>query len=82
MRMVIMLLPALLLAGAAFAGDRDYRHDDWSGGRHHEGGGVHGAPGPIAGAGIPVLLAMGGLWVWRRYRRGPSQGNQSNSRNT
>jgi hypothetical protein len=32
-------------------------------------GGVHGAPSPIAGAGLPVLLIGGGIyWIVRRKR--------------
>ena len=33
---------------------------------HHE---IHGAPGPIAGAGLPILVGLGGMWLWRRWRR-------------
>jgi hypothetical protein len=32
-------------------------------------GGVHGAPGPIAGAGLPVIGIAFGAWLYRRYRR-------------
>jgi LPXTG-motif cell wall-anchored protein len=32
-------------------------------------GTYHGAPGPIAGAGIPALLMAGGYWLFRRRRR-------------
>jgi LPXTG-motif cell wall-anchored protein len=31
-------------------------------------GGIHGAPGPIAGAGLPVL-AVGAFWLFWRWRR-------------
>jgi hypothetical protein len=32
--------------------------------------GRHGAPGPLVGAGLPLLvLAGGGYWVVRRFRR-------------
>ena len=35
-------------------------------------GGVHGAPGPIAGAGLPVIaIGYGAFWLFRRYRRKP-----------
>ena len=36
-------------------------------------GGVHGAPGPIAGAGLPIIIAIGAgaFWLVRRYRRKP-----------
>jgi len=30
--------------------------------------GYHGAPGPVLGAGLPVLLAAGGVWLYRRRR--------------
>jgi hypothetical protein len=33
------------------------------------GGGSRGAPGPIAGAGLPILLFAGGFALARRYRR-------------
>ena len=34
------------------------------------GGTVHGAPGPIAGAGLPILaVGYGAYWLVRRYRR-------------
>ena len=33
-------------------------------------GGLHGAPGPIAGAGIPVIaIGYGAFLLFRRYRR-------------
>jgi hypothetical protein len=51
-------------------------HDNWV----YEGprpggwkdGGVHGAPGPIAGVGLPFLaIGYGAFWLHRRYRRKP-----------
>jgi hypothetical protein len=34
------------------------------------GNGYHGAPGPIAGAGLPILaVGYGAYWLVRRYRR-------------
>jgi hypothetical protein len=72
-----MLFVALMIMAAqvplgtsALAGD----HDRWLGGDrdHHgdRGGGVHGAPGPIAGAGLPILaVGYGVYWLIRRRRR-------------
>jgi len=53
------------LIGAAQA-DRggNGNHYGWDKG----GGGSKGAPGPIAGAGLPVLLIAGGYALVRRYR--------------
>jgi hypothetical protein len=45
--------------------------DDWTylGGGQWQGH-YHGAPGPIAGAGLPILMIVGvGYWAIRRYRR-------------
>ena len=28
----------------------------------------HAAPGPIAGAGLPLLAVAGGYWLFKRYR--------------
>jgi hypothetical protein len=37
------------------------------------GGGVHGAPAPVIGAGLPIALVIGGVWVarklWQKRRR-------------
>jgi hypothetical protein len=40
----------------------------WSKGGKGGGGGSKGAPGPIAGAGLPILLLAGGYALVRRYR--------------
>ena len=59
--LTIVALPALSIG--ALAGDRDYDRDD----RGH----VHGAPGPIAGAGLPILaVGFGVYWLVRRRRNG------------
>jgi hypothetical protein len=41
-----------------------YAHEHW---HHHDV--VRGAPGPIAGAGLPILLAAGGFYAWKRWRK-------------
>jgi len=55
---------------AALADDHD--HYRW-GDRNHDGDrghGVHGAPGPIAGAGLPVLaVGYAAYWLIRRRRK-------------
>jgi hypothetical protein len=34
--------------------------------------GVHGAPGPIAGVGLPAIaIGYGAFWLYRRFRREP-----------
>ncbi len=46
--------------------------DNWlyTGGGHWQYEGPHAAPGPVIGAGLPVLLLIGGgYWVARRFRR-------------
>jgi hypothetical protein len=40
------------------------------GGKDGGGGGAKGAPGPLVGAGLPVLLIGGGIyWIVRRQRK-------------
>ena len=48
---------------------------DWvyQGGGQWQDGGIHAAPGPIAGAGLPVVaFGFGAYWLIRRYRRKPN----------
>ncbi|WP_407180029.1 hypothetical protein [Bradyrhizobium sp. STM 3562] len=55
------------------------RHESWKheSGNHENGnaesgnrGGVHGAPGPVAGAGLPVIaVGYGVYWLMRRRRK-------------
>ena len=63
MKVVIATALALMLAAPAFADNGN--HFGWTNG----GGNPHGAPGPLIGAGLPVLLVAGGYWVIRRFRK-------------
>ena len=72
------ILVALAMSGVATTGYVFYQanisSDNWiyEGGKptNWKDGGVHGAPGPIAGAGLPVLVVGYGVyWVVRRQRR-------------
>ncbi|MXQ13750.1 hypothetical protein [Microvirga makkahensis] len=40
----------------------------WAGGGGASGGSHRGAPGPIAGAGLPFLILVGGYVLVRRFR--------------
>ena len=54
----IPLTLLLALCVPALADDDNNRGDD--------GRGVHGAPGPLMGAGLPVLLIGGGIYLMVR----------------
>jgi hypothetical protein len=37
---------------------------------NNQGGGTHGVPGPLVGAGLPMIaVGYGAYWLVRRYRR-------------
>lgn len=63
---VCAISPLSALAG----GGNDQGENGNDQGRDHNygGGGNKGAPGPIAGAGLPFLLIAGGYVLVRRYR--------------
>jgi hypothetical protein len=67
----LMTMVAQFSFGMAVLADDHDRHR-W-GDRDHDGyrdHGVHGAPGPIAGAGLPVLaVGYGVYWLVRRRRK-------------
>jgi LPXTG-motif cell wall-anchored protein len=63
----IALLLALSGAPALAGGGNDQGQNN-----NNQGGGGHvrGAPGPLAGAGLPVILIGGGIyWLIRRKKR-------------
>jgi hypothetical protein len=58
------IVASTILISPAFAHDHERGDNDDHG--HH----FHGAPGPIAGAGLPVLaVGFGVYWLVRRRRR-------------
>ena len=79
MTLTVKLWLALLLAvGGISVGTVVYNAavspDNWMylGGAQWKDTGPHAAPGPVIGAGLPVLLLVGGgYWVTRRFRRKP-----------
>jgi hypothetical protein len=47
-----------------------FTQNNQGGNNNNQGGGYRGAPGPIVGAGLPVLaVGFGIFWLVRRYRR-------------
>jgi len=58
------IVASTMLISPAFAHDHERWHDNDQG--HH----FHGAPGPIAGASLPVLVVGYGVyWLVRRRRK-------------
>ena len=75
---LLLKLVSLVIAGIATVGFVFYMAvlspNDWIyQGRHAPNwrdGGVHGAPGPVAGAGLPVaVVGLGVYWLIRRRRK-------------
>jgi hypothetical protein len=63
-----MTLPLALSVPASADNGNHFGRDNGNNGNHY--GQVRGAPGPLAGAGLPVILVGAGLyWVVRRKKR-------------
>ena len=61
------LLGALCVPALAGGGNDQGQNNNNQG---NNGGGTHGVPGPLVGAGLPVLaVGNGAYWLVRRYRR-------------
>jgi hypothetical protein len=71
MKATFALTTALLLvSGGASADNGNHFGQDKNGNNGNHYGEVRGAPGPIAGAGVPVFLVAAGVyWLVRRKRR-------------
>ena len=63
---IISLALGALLALPTLAEADNGNHSGWA--KNGKGGDTKGAPAPIAGAGLPVLLVLGGYALVRRYR--------------
>ena len=64
-----ILLVLFAVSGVATAGHVFYNASS-SPSANSKGGGVHGAPGPIVGAGLPLIAAGYGVyWLVRRRRK-------------
>jgi hypothetical protein len=67
----LLIVTALLLASgfAAMAGN-DQGQNNNNQGQNNQGNGYRGGPGPIIGAGLPVLaIGYGVYWLVRRRRK-------------
>jgi hypothetical protein len=68
----IALLLALSVPALAQNPNNNGNHGQGNNGNGN-GGSIRGAPGPLMGAGLPVLLVGGGIyWVVRRRQRAKS----------
>jgi hypothetical protein len=67
-----LLVTSALLAAFCVPALAGGNQDGQGGGgnNNNQGGNYNGAPGPIAGAGLPILaVGYGAYWLVRRYRR-------------
>ena len=72
MKAVLALPMALLLALSVPASAKNDKGNQGNG--NGNGGNVRGAPGPLVGAGLPVILIGGGIyWIVRRQKQKKSR---------
>jgi LPXTG-motif cell wall-anchored protein len=68
--LLALSVPALAQKGGGGGGGGGGGKDGGGGGGGGGGGRVKGAPGPLVGAGLPVLLIGGGIyWLVRRKKQ-------------
>ena len=62
----VLAIPVGFAVGSILSNSQDSARD-----RGNGGGGVYGVPGPVAGAGLPIMLVSfgaGAYWLLRRRR--------------
>jgi hypothetical protein len=64
MKTLTLLLWLCIGVVPAFAGDQGQNNNDQG-----QNGGYHGAPAPVIGFGIPVILAVGGVLLGAKLLR-------------
>ena len=69
----LALVLSLSASGLAQGGQNDQGQNNNNQGQNNQGG-YRGAPGPLVGAGLPVLLIGGGIyWIVRRQKQKKSR---------
>jgi len=64
-----VILVVLAASGAATTGYVLYNDNSSGAATGWKTGGIHGAPGPIVGGGLPLAVAYGVYWLVRRRRK-------------